>query len=476
MMPSKQPDRRFELYSVPSFETGKPERLPGYQIGSSKQAVKTGAVLLCRINPRINRVWVVGEASRDPQIASTEWVSLGPVEEIAPRFLMYALQTPSVREYLTSNVSGVGGSLMRIRMGAIWRTRVPLAPIPEQQRIVASIEGLFAKLNAGVDALRRVQANLERYRASVLKAAVEGSLTAQWRKQNPPKESGEELLERILTERRRRWENEQTAKFEARRKKPPRNWRSKFKEPATPDASRLLKLPEGWCWATVGQLAKTMTGGTPSRKKGEHFGGNIPWIKSGELSDGPVSQHEESLSPLGLAESSANVFPIGTLCIALYGATVGRIGILEIEAATNQAICGIVNPSLVYPEYLAVSFLANRHALVGRGRGGAQSNISQEIVRDTAVPVPPRDEQVAIMREVDRLLSESDSQRETLSHLVDVQVTTLRQSILKRAFAGRLVPQDPDDEPASIFLRRIRTKREVDKKKRHAATRNRTKS
>ena len=118
--PSKEPDRRFELYSVPSFETGAPERLQGSEIGSSKQEVTPGSVLLCRINPRINRVWMVGEDGRDPQIASTEWISLVRVPGVAPRFAMYALQTPRVRQYLTSSVSGVGGSLMRVRMDALW--------------------------------------------------------------------------------------------------------------------------------------------------------------------------------------------------------------------------------------------------------------------------------------------------------------------------------------------------------------------
>ena len=107
---------------------------------------------------------------------------------------------------------------MRVRMDPLWRTRIPLAPLPEQHRIVAKIESLFAKLDEGVAALQRAQANLERYRASVLKAAVDGRLTEQWRRENPSNETGAELLRRILAERRKRWEEEQLANFEAKGK------------------------------------------------------------------------------------------------------------------------------------------------------------------------------------------------------------------------------------------------------------------
>ena len=161
VVPANEPHRVFELYSVPSFHIGVPDRPFGSEIGSSKQQVTPGSVLMCRINPRINRVWMVGDAGRDPQIASTEWISLPRVPGIAPHFAMYALQTPDVRQHLTSNISGVGGSLMRVRMDPLWRTRIPLAPLPEQHRIVAKIESLFAKLDEGVAALEQAQANLD---------------------------------------------------------------------------------------------------------------------------------------------------------------------------------------------------------------------------------------------------------------------------------------------------------------------------
>ena len=470
LAPAKQPDRRFELYSVPAFQTGKAERPLGAEVGSTKQIVAPGTVLLCRINPRINRVWIVGERTDDPQVASTEWIALRRVEGVAPRFLMYALRAPAVRGHLTSSVSGVGGSLMRVRMAAAWQTRVPLAPFSEQHRVVAKIESLFAKLDEGVAALKRAEANLERYQASVLKAAVEGRLTERWRSENPPEETGEELLGRILAERRKRWEAEQLAKFAAKGRKPPRNWKAKYKKPEAPDTNGLPELPEGWCWATVEQFASTASGGTPDRRAESYFGGGIPWVKSGELGDGAVFASAETISDQGLASSSAKVFPAGTLCIALYGATVGKLGLLRMDAATNQAICGILSPIAVLPEYLYFFLRAIRPDLIRSGKGGAQPNISQQIVRHTPVALPPMSEQEAIVAALDQCLNVVRETSDRSLRSCFSAASSLRQSILKRAFEGRLVPQDPADEPASVLLDRIRTERKSERKRRKRRT------
>ena len=300
LVPAKQPDQRFELYSVPAFQTGRPERPLGAEIGSAKQTVAPGTVLLCRINPRINRVWMIGQDSHDPQIASTEWIALQHVEGIAPRFLMYALRAPAVRRHLTASVSGVGGSLMRVRMAAAWRTRVPLAPLPEQRRIVARIESFSHMLDEGMVALKRAEANLELYRASALKAAVEGRLTEQWRRKNLPEETGPELLARILVERRQRWEEEQIAKYAAKGRKPPKNWKTKYKEPVAPDTGNLPELPEGWCWATVDQVSESVQYGSSTRTSSDH--GGVPVLRMGNIHEGKLNLDNLKYLPLNHSE------------------------------------------------------------------------------------------------------------------------------------------------------------------------------
>ena len=359
---------------------------------------------------------------------------------------------------------GKGGTQRNISQTVIRSFPFVLAPLPEQHRIVAKLDELFSELDAGVAALERAQAKLKRYRASVLKAAVEGKMTEEWRRNNPPNEMGEELLRRILVERRNRWEEEQLAKFNAKGQKPPKNWQQKYKEPVEPNTSELPELPEGWCWATMDQFAETASGGTPSRMEPSYFGGSIPWVKSGELEDRLVVHCKETITERGLRASSARIFPSGTLCVALYGATVGKLGLLGMDAATNQAVCGIFLPSYISTTYLFHYFRAIRPQLMRRGRGGAQPNISQQIIRATLVAVPPRTEQVVIASEVDRHLSLINQTSRTLTFGIE-RASRVRQSILKRAFEGRLVPQDPNDEPASLLLERIRVSREAERPK-----------
>ena len=175
--PRKTPDTNYELYSVPSFETQKPELVRGSAIGSSKGEVTPRAVLLCKINPRINRVWVVGYKNARELIASTEWIQFPPIDNVDPDFLCYYMQREDFRQFLAMNVSGVGGSLMRVKPKTIEDYPIPLPPLPEQRRIVARIEELFSRVAAGVAALRQAKAQLQRYRQSVLNAAVTGELT-----------------------------------------------------------------------------------------------------------------------------------------------------------------------------------------------------------------------------------------------------------------------------------------------------------
>ena len=459
VVPAKQPDQRFELYSVPSFPKGAPEQLYGSEIGSSKQKVAPGSVLLCRINPRINRVWMVGDAGGEPQIASTEWVALPQTRGMTPRFVMHALRAPSVRRHLTHSVSGVGGSLMRVRMDALWRTRIPLAPLPEQHRIVARIESLLAKLDEGVAALKRAEANLERYRASVLKVAVEGRLTERWRRENPPEETGEELLRRILDERRRRWESEQLAKFEAKGRKPPRDWQAKYKEPVAPVASGLPELPEGWCWATVDQVAPVIQYGHTASADSSKLDGPR-FLRITDIQDGRVRWSRVPGCAVTEAEATRFRLREGDIVFARTGATTGKSYLIENhpEAIFASYLIRVGLSPLAHSRYVAAFFQSGSYwAQVERGkRGIGQPNVNARVLAHITLPLPPVLEQVAIAERVAR--TESAATEISGRFLTDSSksAAALRQSILKRAFEGRLVPQDPTDEPASALLERIR--------------------
>lgn len=152
-----------------------------------------------------------------------------------------------------------------------------------------------------------------------------------------------------------------------------------------------------WPYQRLGEICSTTSGGTPSRSHPEYFGGGIPWIKSGELTDGDVTICEESITEEAIRHSSAKMFQQGTVLIAMYGATVGKLGMLGIDAATNQAVCGISTPDELDPWFLFYFLLSQREKLIEQSAGGAQPNISQKIVRDLLIPVPPFPEQRRIV-------------------------------------------------------------------------------
>jgi type I restriction enzyme, S subunit len=163
------------------------------------------------------------------------------------------------------DAKGTGTTFKAVSGNMVRDFTVPIAPVSEQSRIADALDELFSDLDAGVAGLQRVRDKLELYRASVLKAAVEGALTAEWRKQYPHIEPASELLKRILAERRRRWEEEQLRRFKGKGQEPPRNWKHKYREPVGPDINNLPALPEGWCWATMEQLAWSAGYGTSEK-------------------------------------------------------------------------------------------------------------------------------------------------------------------------------------------------------------------
>lgn len=181
--PISEPDKIFELYSVPSMVDNYPEIIAGSDIGSSKQSVCKKDVLLCKINPRINRVWKVSQFTDNELIASSEWIIIRN-NHIDANYLMYCFQSKYFREFMLSNVSGVGGSLMRAQPKYVQTYPIPLPPFSEQQRIVERIEELFAKLDEAKERLQEVADSFAVRKAGILHKAFTGELTKQWRREN----------------------------------------------------------------------------------------------------------------------------------------------------------------------------------------------------------------------------------------------------------------------------------------------------
>ncbi len=199
----------------------------------------------------------------------------------------------------------------------------------------------------------------------------------------------------------------------------------------------LNKAPKGWIIAKLGDVCKTTSGGTPSRKFLHYYTGNIPWVKSGELRYNTIFDTEEKITEEAVANSSAKVFPKGTLLVALYGANIGRLAVLGVEAATNQAVCGIFENQKIDSKYLYFFLFHKQRDLIREGIGGAQPNISQGILKDLELSIPPLPEQHRIVAKIEELFSELDNGIANLQKVKE-QLKIYRQSVLKWAFEGKL--------------------------------------
>ena len=209
----------------------------------------------------------------------------------------------------------------------------------------------------------------------------------------------------------------------------------KLDEALIPNTEEPYSVPSNWCWTKMGVVAKWGSGGTPSRKNDDYYNGTIPWVKTGELDDDFIWETEEHISEQAIADSSAKLFPINTIIIAMYGATIGKVGILGLEATTNQACaCGVSSAALLY-KYLFYYARSQKEAFIGMGKGGAQPNISQEIIKEHPIPLPPLTEQQRIVDRIESLFAKLDEAKEKAQAVVD-GFEDRKAAILHKAFTG----------------------------------------
>ena len=355
-----------------------------------------------------------------------------PVKELSPRFVEHSLRQ-TVQEILKGAVGDIPGISKR----HILEHEISVPPRDIQDGIVAEIEKQFSRLDEAVASLKRAQANLRRYKAAVLKAAVEGKLTEQWRKDHPDVEPASELLKRILAERRAKWEEAELAKMKAKGKTPKDDqWKAKYKEPATPDTTKLPELPDGWVWANVDQLAEVGTGATPKRGRSRYYDGDIPWVTSAVVNSALVDQATEFVTKEALAENNLTIYPPGTLLVAMYGEgkTRGKCSELRISAATNQALAALQCDERVRT-LLRLFLDCNYEETRKVAAGGVQPNLNLSVIRALRVPFPPPTEQRWIVAEANQRLSLLCK----TGYQVDANLQRaqrLRHSIVANAFSG----------------------------------------
>ncbi len=406
-----------------------------------------GDVLYGRLRPYLNKVYRAGFEG----LASGEFIVFQEHPYLNNAYLKYFLNQAEFVHYATRLNTG---DRPRVDFGQLAGYTFPLPPLSEQHRIVAEIEKQFTRLDASVAALKRVQANLKRYRASVLKAACEGKLVPTEaelaRSEGRDYEHTDLLLERILAERRARWEAQEKR-------------RGKYVEPVAPDTSDLPELPEGWVWSSMGQSFDVYIGSTPKRAKLEYWNGDIAWVSSSEVAFSRIKCTREYITEEGLRNSSLYVHPEGTVLLGMIGEgkTRGQVSILDIPACNSQNSAAIrVSEPGFPPEYVFYYLWSQYEATRQIGSGNNQPALNKSRVQEIAFPLPPLAEQRRIIADVERRLSVVQ-QAEGAVEASLKRAERLRQSILKQAFIGKLVPQDPSDEPASALLERIRVEREA---------------
>lgn len=340
-----------------------------------------GDILICRIG-------TLGKAIKiSLEFEFSIFVSLGllkPKVKIISDYLVYFLNSCFIEEWINDNKVGGGTHTAKLNLNILEKCPIALPPLKEQERIVGILDESFAKIDESIKILEQDLLNLDELIQSALQKAF-----------NPLKDNAKENY----------------------------------------------KLPQGWEWKNLGEIANTSSGGTPSRNKKEYWeNGNIKWLKSGELNDGYIDFIEENITEEAIKNSSAKIFQKGTLLIAMYGATAGKLGILNLDSTTNQAICAFLHKdkNIKFLEKFLFYFLFFlRDKIIKDSFGGAQPNISQTYIKNLQIPLPPLKEQEQIASHLDELSSHVKNLKQNYqAQIKDLQ--ELKKSLLDKAFKGNL--------------------------------------
>lgn len=306
---------------------------------------------------------------------------LAATEHILLEYAEIVINSMSLVPYVT------GAAQPKLSQNMMNKIAIPVPPIEEQQRIVDVLKETFEVLDK-IDELQKLySSDIEILKAKLIDAGIQGKLTEQL----PEDGTAEALYEEIQKEKARLIKDKKIKK-----------------EKVLPEISEEeipFEVPDSWKWVRLNSIGSWSAGATPSRGNKEYYKGNIPWVKTGELQNGIIWNTEEYISELALNECSVRLNPIGSVLLAMYGATIGKVGILEIEATTNQACCACIPYRGIYNKFLFYYLLAHKNDFIARSHGGAQPNISKEIIISELFPLPPFAEQKRIVERIEELLS-----------------------------------------------------------------------
>jgi type I restriction enzyme S subunit len=378
---------------------------------------------------------------------------------VVPDYLAYFMQTSAYRGRVSKLAAGV--NINNLRREHIESVELPYYTLAEQQRIVEGIDSYFTRLDNAVASLEKVQAKLKAYRASVLKAAVEGRLVPTEaflaRAEHRAYETADVLLASVLNERRRRWEEAALAKFKAAGKTPKDDkWKAKYQEPAAPDTSTLPRPPEGWCWATVEEISTKVVDGV--HKKPDYVSSGVPFVTVKNLTAGAGIDFE-NLKHITVEDHETFIARANPERGDLLVSKDGTLGVIR-AVRTDRVFSIFVSVAMIKPvlismsDYLELALSSPSVQVQMVPKGSGLQHIHLEDLRRDCVPIPPISEQTRILETAQRYVSVADWVEETVTRNL-ARLARLRQAVLKWAFEGKLADQDPTDKPADHLLARI---------------------
>ena len=312
-----------------------------------------------------------------------------PYKGVSVMFLFYEMLSNHFQEEIHQHASGSATPIInKTKFGNLC---LPLPPLEEQKRIVTKIEKLIPLVDEYAESYNRLQKIdnefEDKLKQSVLQYAMEGKLV----KQNPSDEPASELIKKI--------ENEKAELIKEGKIKKGK------KLPVITDGEKPFDIPDSWEWVRLGNIGDWGAGATPSRQHPEYYGGDVLWLKTGDLNDGVIQDTSEKITEAGVANSSVKVNQPGNILIAMYGATIGKLGIVGKTLVTNQACCGCTPFKGIYNLYLFYYLLSARNRLIELGSGGAQPNISKTKIENFVFPLPPLEEQKRIVIKIEKFMN-----------------------------------------------------------------------
>ena len=368
---------------------------------------KKGDILYSKLRPYLLKILIADEAG----ICTSEIVPFHTYNEISSDYMVTVLKSPFIDNYINSVTYGV--KMPRAGTDTMINLFIPLPPVKEQNRIIEcihSLNPLIQKYQKAEEQLYELNSSIkEQLKKSILQYAIEGKLASQ----DPNDEPASVLLDRIHKEKQNliaegKIKKDKNESIIYRRDN---SYYEKFdNSERCIDDEIPFEIPDSWEWTKLGNIGEWKAGSTPSKSNMDYYkNGSIPWLLTGDLNDGIIEEIPNKITEKALNETSVKLNPSGSILIAMYGATIGKLGILTFPATTNQACCACNVFQPFYNLYLFFFLMANKVHFVKQGEGGAQPNISREKIVKTLIPIPPISEQKIIVGKIKNIDSILDN-------------------------------------------------------------------